>query len=63
MLYMFSDNDVSALSFTVAEGMGTSVPRLLTTVIATDVDGDTVAYSLTSTPPSVSLTSCRRYRY
>ena len=51
--------DPSALTFNIPEGSGVAVPRSLLTVIATDIDGDTITYAIN--PPSVSCMQLTLY--
>ena len=54
-MYMQYDGMYAAqdpLTYTLAEGMGTPVPRPLLTVAASELDGDTITYAID--PSSVS---------
>lgn len=49
ILYIAND----PLSYSIAEGAGTPVPRPLLSVVASDLDGDTITYAIN--PASVSI--------
>ena len=51
-LIFFTHTANDPLSHSIAEGAGTPVPRPLLSVVASDLDGDTITYAIN--PASVS---------
>ena len=54
-IILYPAND--PLSYSIAEGAGTPVPRPLLSVVASDLDGDTITYAIN--PASVSDCMCK----